>query len=123
MILNRKWLKTVGWQVLGLDMGSNDVIRKYVRYYPEKNAILIADAHINEIYGFKLSLNEYNNFKDGKFAITRDKDKHRTRGIVGELCVHYEEINCNKLINIHIITKKEHVLKCVEAFEKKITES
>ena len=120
MILNRKWLLTVGWKVLGLDMQNNNAIQRYVRYYPEKNAVLIADAHCEQVYGFKLSPEDYKRFEDGEIAITRDKSKNKTTGIVDELCIYYPEINCNHLINIHVIAKKDHVLKCVESFEKKI---
>ncbi len=120
MILNRDWLKTIDFKVLGIDMGNNGVIRKYVKYYPDKNAILIADAHSESLYGYVLTKDEFNSFKDGKFAITTDVNRNNHRGIVGEHMRYFPSINCNHIINIHVVKTRKHVIDCVKAFEIKV---
>jgi len=82
---DRKTLLSVGFKVLGLDFGGNNVYNFYVQYYPASHAILIFDAYENIMNLYKLSPEDYNGFKDGKFSITYDKAKDGRRNAFGSV--------------------------------------
>ncbi len=120
MIVKRKLMLELGFNVMGLDFGSEDSVRVYRKYYPKQLLMLIADAYDSSLYAFKFKdKKEMKDFLDNKYAITQDSSEDGRRALGGGVYKFISPINMNHQLNIHKITRRKHLTDGIELFDKK----
>lgn len=120
MIMNRKKMLALNFNVLGLDFGSNTSVYRYTKYYDKQLYLLLASAYDNTLTAYKFAnKKEMKAFKDGKFYITADSYKDGQKGIGGYPAKYITAININDWMNIVRIKKTKQLLTGIELFEKK----
>jgi hypothetical protein len=73
MFFRRKHLVEFGYKVMGLDFGSNDTYNHYVKYFPEHNSMVVfSSIHNNRVLVYRLTKQQYDDFQEGKFALSHD---------------------------------------------------
>lgn len=120
MIMNRKYMLSIDFKVLGLDFGSNTSCYNYTKYYDKQLYLLIADSNECTLRAYKFSnKKEMKAFKDGKFYITADSYKDGQKGIHGYPAKYINPININDWMNIVRIKRTKDLLKGISLFENK----
>ena len=120
MIINRKKLLSLGFKVLGSDTNSQKVLYSYVKYYEDALCLLIADSRAESLYGFKFASKEdMQDFRDGKYAITKDRFMNKRNGVDGKPYKYIPSIELNGMLNIDRISIAKHLTDGIALFENK----
>lgn len=74
MFFNRKILvNEFNYQVMGLDFNNNHTYNNYVKYFDEYNSMVVFSTIFdNSILVYRLTPEQYKDFKDGKYALSHD---------------------------------------------------
>lgn len=73
MFFSRKHFIEFGYQVMGLDFGSNNTYNHYVKYFHEHNSMVVCSTlHNNRVVVYRLTKEQYESFKKGEFALSHD---------------------------------------------------
>ncbi len=79
MFFNRKHFIDFGYQVMGLDFGSNNTYNIYVKYFPEHNSMAVCSTlHNNKVMVYRLTQEQYDSFQKGEFALSHDGEGYGT---------------------------------------------
>lgn len=120
MIIKRSTMLGFGFQVMGLDFGSNSSVYMYRKYYTKQLMMLVADGYESSLYAFQFrSKEEMAEFMDGKFAITADPSKDGKPTLGGVVYRFLQSISMNEALNIFKIKTIKHLKDGIALFEKK----
>lgn len=117
----KKDLLVYGFKVLGLDLNHADTYSYYIKTYSEKNTILIFSSFNNTLLLYTFTNeSEYNEFNEGKFAITKipNEEGKKTANGIFKKYIPYKDITY--LMNKYHIQNKKDMIKAIELAEKEI---
>lgn len=73
MFFSRKHFIEFGYQVMGLDFGSNNTYNHYVKYFPKYDSMVVCSTiHNNKVMVYRLTKEQYYSFQKGDFALSHD---------------------------------------------------